>query len=104
MHAHAAGANPEAFIAYGVTSVRDTGGSIVGSSELADRAEASDDPIPRYFFSGEIFEGEHPYWGMGFSRFRDDDHARAYVRRFKAAGASFIKVYPSLAVAAAARW
>jgi imidazolonepropionase-like amidohydrolase len=96
MHAHAAGANPEAFIAYGVTSVRDTGGSVVGSSELGDRAEASDDPIPRYFFSGEIFEGERPYWGDGFLQIQDDDHARAYVRRFKAAGASFVKVYPSL--------
>jgi imidazolonepropionase-like amidohydrolase len=96
MHVHAAGADPEAFIAYGVTSVRDTGGSIVGSNEIADRAEASDDPIPRYFFSGEIFEGEHPYWGDGFLQIHDDDDARAYVRRFKAAGASFIKVYPSL--------
>jgi imidazolonepropionase-like amidohydrolase len=96
MHAHAAGANQEAFIAYGVTSVRDTGGSIVVSRELADRADASDVPIPRYFFSGEIFEGELPYWGDGFLQIQDDDHARAYVRRFKDAGASFIKVYPSL--------
>ena len=96
MHAHAAGANQEAFLAYGVTSVRDTGGSIVASSELVDRAETSDDPIPRYFFSGEIFEGVHPYWGDGFLQIQDADHARAYVRRFKAAGASFIKVYPSL--------
>jgi imidazolonepropionase-like amidohydrolase len=96
MHAHASGANQEAFIAYGVTSVRDTGGSIVASRELADRADASADPIPRYFFSGEIFEGGHPYWGDGFLQIQDDEHARAYVRRFAAAGASFIKVYPSL--------
>jgi imidazolonepropionase-like amidohydrolase len=96
MHAHAAGANQEAFIAYGVTSVRDTGGSIVVSNEIVDRAESSDDPIPRYFFSGEIFEGAHPYWGDGFLQIDDPDDARAYVRRFKAAGASFIKVYPSL--------
>ncbi len=96
MHAHAVGANPEAFIAYGVTSVRDTGGSIVGSSELVDRAEASEDPIPRYFYAGEIFEGEHPYWGDGFLQIQDDDHARAYVGRFKSAGAWFVKVYPSL--------
>jgi imidazolonepropionase-like amidohydrolase/Tol biopolymer transport system component len=96
MHAHAAGANQEAFIAYGVTSVRDTGGSIVGSNEIADRAEASADPIPRYFFAGEVFEGEHPYWGDGFLQIQNENDARAYVRRFKAAGASFIKVYPSL--------
>ncbi len=96
MHAHAAGANQGAFIAYGVTSVRDTGGSIVGSNEIADRAEGSDDPIPRYFFAGEIFEGVHPYWGDGFLQIQNEDDARAYVRRFKGAGASFIKVYPSL--------
>ena len=96
MHAHASVANQAAFIAYGVTSVRDTGGSIVGSSEILDRAETSGDPIPRYFFSGEIFEGEHPYWGDGFLQIVTAEDARAYVRRFKAAGASFIKVYPSL--------
>jgi imidazolonepropionase-like amidohydrolase/Tol biopolymer transport system component len=96
MHAHAAGANQEAFIAYGITSVRDTGGSILGSNEITNRAGASDDPIPRYFFSGEIFEGEHPYWGDGFLQIPTADDARAYVRRFRAAGASFIKVYPSL--------
>jgi hypothetical protein len=96
MHAHAAGANQDAFIAYGVTSVRDTGGSIVGSGEIADRAEASEDPIPRYFYAGEIFEGEHPYWGDGFLQIQDEEQARAYVGRFKAAGVSFIKVYPSL--------
>jgi imidazolonepropionase-like amidohydrolase/dipeptidyl aminopeptidase/acylaminoacyl peptidase len=96
MHAHAAGANQEAFIAYGVTSVRDTGGSIVGSGEIVDRAETSDDPIPGYFFSGEIFEGARPFWGDGFLQIDDADGARAYVRRFQAAGASFIKVYPSL--------
>jgi imidazolonepropionase-like amidohydrolase/Tol biopolymer transport system component len=96
MHAHAGSANQEAFIAYGVTSVRDTGGSIVGSNEIADRSESSDDPIPRYFFAGEIFEGAHPYWGDGFLQIQDADEARAYVRRFNAAGASFIKVYPSL--------
>jgi imidazolonepropionase-like amidohydrolase/Tol biopolymer transport system component len=96
MHAHAAGANQGAFIAYGVTSVRDTGGTIVGSNEIADRAEGSDDPIPRYFFAGEIFEGEHPYWGDGFLQIQNEEDAGAYVRRFKGAGASFIKVYPSL--------
>ena len=96
MHAHASGANQAAFIAYGVTSVRDTGGTVAGSSELADRAESGDDPIPRFFFSGEIFEGETPYWGDAFLQIENEDDARAYVRRFKTAGASFIKVYPSL--------
>jgi imidazolonepropionase-like amidohydrolase/Tol biopolymer transport system component len=96
MHAHAGGANPEAFIAYGITTVRDTGGSLAGTSEIVDRAEATDEAIPRYVFSGEIFEGEHPYWGDGFLQIQSEAEARAYVRRFKAGGASFIKVYPSL--------
>src|SRR5262249_24365543 len=48
------------------------------------------------FFAGEIFEGARPYWGDAFLQIQSDDDARTYVRRFKASGASFVKVYPSL--------
>ena len=55
MHAHVwelvSAANLDAFIAYGVTALRDPGG---GSSPwmrtLVDRSEFTNDPVPRVFF------------------------------------------------------
>ncbi len=96
MHEHSGSASPDAFVGYGVTSLRDTGGWLGGLASLADRGETSADPLPRYFYAGEIFEGVRPFWGDGFLMIRDEDDARAYVRRFKEWGARFIKVYPSL--------
>jgi imidazolonepropionase-like amidohydrolase len=95
-HVHAGGANQASLIACGVTSARDVGGSIAGSNALKDRGDSSAGPIPRYFFSGEIFEGEHPFWGDGFLQIYDEQGAREYVRRFKEWGADFIKIYPPL--------
>lgn len=96
MHVHAVGANEEAFLAYGVTSVRDTGGGLAILNALQDRSDLTGNPTPRYFYSGEIFEGQHPYWGDGFLQIDNADDARVYVQRLHQAGASFIKVYPSL--------
>jgi imidazolonepropionase-like amidohydrolase len=95
-HVHSGGANEEAFLAYGVTSLRDTGGGLASLGAMEDRSEFTNLPVPRYFYSGEIFEGEHPYWGDGFLQIDNEQDARDYVRRFKQWGASFIKVYPSL--------
>jgi Tol biopolymer transport system component/imidazolonepropionase-like amidohydrolase len=100
LHVHAAWAdheaNPDAFIAYGVTSVRDTGGRLDLLNTLADRGELTADPLPRYFYSGEIFEGARPNWGDAFLQVAREEDARAHVRLWKASGAQFIKVYPSL--------
>ena len=95
-HVHAGGANQASLIAYGVTSARDVGGSITGFNALKDRSESGTGPVPRYFFSGEIFEGENPTWGDGFLQIYDEPSAREYVRRFKEWGADFIKIYPAL--------
>jgi imidazolonepropionase-like amidohydrolase len=99
-HVHSVWANQQAsedaFIAYGVTSVRDVGGRLDIAEALQDRGESSDLPIPRYFYSGEIFEGLMPMWGDAFLEIATPDEARTYVRRWKADGAEFIKVYPSL--------
>jgi imidazolonepropionase-like amidohydrolase/Tol biopolymer transport system component len=95
-HVHAGGANQASLLAYGVTSARDVGGSITWFNSLKDRSESSADPVPRYFFSGEIFEGENPTWGDGFLQIYDEPSAREYVRRFKEWGADFIKIYPAL--------
>lgn len=96
-HAHTGDANPEAFIGYGITSVRDTGYNLDQLVALEDRSEHSGEPLPRYFYAGELFEGERPYWGdRGSLLITNEQDARDYVRRFKALGVSFIKVYPSL--------
>jgi imidazolonepropionase-like amidohydrolase/Tol biopolymer transport system component len=100
LHVHAAWANhetnPDAFIAYGITSVRDTGGRLDLLNTLSDRGELTADPLPRYFFSGEIFEGTRPIWGDAFLQIASEDDARAHVRLWKERGSHFIKVYPSL--------
>jgi imidazolonepropionase-like amidohydrolase/Tol biopolymer transport system component len=99
-HVHSAWANheadPDTFLAYGITSVRDTGGGLETLSALADRGASTADPIPRYFFSGEIFEGGQPIWGDAFLQLYTAEEVRDHVKRWKERGAHFIKVYPSL--------
>jgi imidazolonepropionase-like amidohydrolase/Tol biopolymer transport system component len=100
LHVHSAWANheiePDVFLAYGVTSVRDTGGSLDLLGAHAERGAISGDPVPRYFFSGEIFEGAAPLWGDAFLQMDNPEDARNHVRAWKERGAHFIKVYPSL--------
>ena len=96
-HVHCGDANAEAFIAYGITAVRDTGYNLNQLNALADRSERTDAALPRYFYSGELFESQRPYWGdRGSLLISNDLDARDYVRRLKTLGVSFIKVYPSL--------
>ncbi len=103
LHAHAVGsrghsnASQEDFVAYGVTSVRDPGGQwLAWQNALVDRGDASSDPVPRYYFAGDTFEGEQPLHGDVFLQIFDEDDARDYVRRYKQWGAQFIKVMPSV--------
>ncbi|MBV9506306.1 MAG: PD40 domain-containing protein [Acidobacteriia bacterium] len=99
-HVHTAWANQkitdDSLIAYGVTTVRDTGSRIDWINALKDRADSSNMPIPRYFASGDIFEGLMPLWGDAFLEIATPEEARAYVKEWKELGADFIKVYPSL--------
>ena len=90
MHVHASGTNQAALLAYGVTSVRDLGGRIAWLSALADRAVATSDPVPRYFFTGEHFTQTH-----GVLIF-DEDDARTYVGIWKDRGAHLLKVHSPL--------
>jgi Tol biopolymer transport system component len=91
--AYTAGFDPIPLIAYGVTSLRDMEGSFPWMNALKDRGELSAVPIPRYFFSGGIFEGEHPEWGDNFLLIYDETSAREYVRQCKEWGAGCIKLY-----------
>jgi Tol biopolymer transport system component/imidazolonepropionase-like amidohydrolase len=100
-HMHTAWANQQtsadSIIAYGITSVRDTGSRLDLINALKDQAEATNLPIPRYFASGDIFEGMMPLWGDAFLEITTKEEAREYVREWKALGADFIKAYDSLA-------
>jgi Tol biopolymer transport system component/imidazolonepropionase-like amidohydrolase len=89
-------ANEDAFIAFGITSVRDTGGTLDLLTALDDRSDLTALPAPRYFYSGEIFEGTMPHWGDAFYTIGTEQEARAEVRNLAAWGADFVKVYPSL--------
>jgi len=91
MHVHGSFANQKAFIAYGVTSVRDLGGWLPTLNALSDRADASNDPVPRYFSTGEHLHGADP--GELGSVIFDEATARAEVRRRKDGGAQFIKAH-----------
>lgn len=84
-----------AFLPYGITSVRDVGGLLKSLTALADRSEATGDPVPRYFFSGPIFSGLEPLRD-GVSQISllldNQDDARSYVRRWNEWGVHFIKI------------
>lgn len=90
-------ADPETFLAYGLTSVRETGGRLETLCALADRGALTGDTVPRYVFSCEIFEGAQPMWGDDASlQIYTAEDARNHVQRAKQRGAFFVKVYPSL--------
>ena len=96
LHVHAArpsrAAYQAAFLAYGVTSVRDTGSDLLWTRALVDRDETTRDPVPRHFFAGDIFDG--PSSGLGQPTWiHDENDARTYVRRWHDRGVHFIKVY-----------
>lgn len=100
LHVHSAWSNneiePDVFLAYGITAVRDTGGRLDLLGARDERGRISGNPVPRCFFSGEIFEGASPLWGDAFLQIYDKEDVQNHVRAWKACGAHFIKVYPSL--------
>jgi Tol biopolymer transport system component/imidazolonepropionase-like amidohydrolase len=99
-HMHTAWSNEQitedSLIAYGITSVRDVGSRLDLMNALKDRGDFSLLPVPRYFASGDIFEGLMPLWGDAFLEITSKEEAREYVRRWKGLGADFIKLYASL--------
>lgn len=99
-HVHSAWENQQItedkLIAYGVTSIRDVGSRLDLINSLRDKGYFTDLPVPRYFASGEIFEGLAPLWGDAFYEITSLQEARDYVHYSKAHGADLIKVYASL--------
>lgn len=93
---HSVGEDQHVFLAYGVTSVREPGGEPGWTKALSDRSEATNDPVPRYFFAGEYFEGTHSLSGDLSLLIDNEEDARTYVRRLKESGVHFLKIYASL--------
>jgi hypothetical protein len=89
---------PQSFLSWGVTSVRDTGGMMQDLAPVIARMRAPGATAPRVFFSGPLLDGQQvvydgdarPLIGTQNS---DAEQARENVRRLKAGGADFIKIY-----------
>jgi Tol biopolymer transport system component len=108
MHVHATAGGwlrsefQEAWLAYGVTSVREAENGLAFSTTLVDRSEATSDPVPRYFFSGNVFCGELgplPWETVPIAVsfvVSDESDVRTYVRRWSERGVNFIKTHPCL--------
>ena len=97
LHTEVTGAYQKALLAYGVTSVRDVGAPLPLVSALADRGEFTPNPVPRYFYSGDSFEGVQPDPPPQYKvKPTSPEEARRYVRLWDQMGVSFIKVHPPI--------
>lgn len=83
--------NQTAYVAYGVTTVRDMGGGAAWVAALAERSSLTSSPIPRYLYPGDFLVGRPRDFASGLL-LRSADQVRSGIRRHKDAGASFIKV------------
>jgi Tol biopolymer transport system component len=86
----------QAFLVYGVTSVRDVGSWFPRVKALADHSQATNQPVPRYFFQGQTFSRADFRWNTNPLWIYDEEDARTYVRRLKERQAKFIKAWPYL--------
>ena len=89
---------PGAFLDYGVTSVRDTGGLLDDLLPIVESLRNGDSPAPRVFYSGPLLDGDTVvYDGESAPEIgvRNDtaQTARQNVERLVSNGASFIKIY-----------
>jgi hypothetical protein len=91
-------AMPGLFLAYGVTSVRDTGGPLEAMLPVVERLRSGEGPAPRVFFAGPLLDGSAVVYDgvnlplLGIAN-PDPEVARANVARLAEAGVDFIKIY-----------
>ena len=83
------------FLAYGVTTVRDTGNDLPWI--LQCRAEWRDRPWPRILSLGPLIDGDPPGHALVAHRVSNTESAVAAVRETAAAGVDGIKLYASIA-------
>lgn len=89
---------PDAFLRYGITSVRDTGGLLHKLLPVVERMRSPSVLAPRVYYSGPLLDGDFVvYDGVSApeigTRNVNVDDAEATVAALKEAGASFIKIY-----------
>ncbi|MEN8374775.1 MAG: amidohydrolase family protein [Gemmatimonadota bacterium] len=87
------------FLAHGITSLRDVGART--DSSLALRGRWQEEPLgPNLFIAGHPIDGDPPNWPDAFPDVplivRTPEEARDAVRRAKAEGVDFIKLYNAL--------
>lgn len=85
-----------AYIAYGVTTVRDMGESLSWVKSLADRSKLTTTPIPRYLYSGDLLQGKYKNLSDSFTLIRSKSQIQSEVARHYELGAQLIKSYADL--------
>lgn len=93
-HAHFLRWEGPQFLAYGVTTIRDTGNPL--DWILARRQEAPGELWPRIFCQGPLIDGPNPRHPLVSLACRDETEAVAAVRDTAAAGVDGIKLYNRL--------
>jgi len=88
----------ELFLAYGITSVRDTGGLLSEVLPVVESMRAEESIAPRVFYAGPLLDGQHVvYDGNGRPeigiQIESVEEAQVRVRELHEQGVSFIKVY-----------
>ena len=100
-HVHCLDLEPRAFLAYGVTTIRDAGGPLLRLQQLQELIESDRIVGPRLFFCGPSFDGPAAFDGYASSIDGMDIHnegeAVGRVRRLRRGGADYIKLYERLA-------
>src|SRR5262249_59170607 len=79
--------------AYGVTRVRDPGGSLSLHRLLRDRIAQGWHTGPRMFFAGPVLDGATPVWPAMSIKVDTPDRARGAVEFLASQGVDLIKVY-----------
>ena len=85
-----------AYIAYGVTTVRDMGESLSWVKALADRSKLTNAPIPRYAYPGNLFQGKYDHLAESFTNIRYKSQVQPEIKRYYESGVQFIKSYADL--------
>jgi imidazolonepropionase-like amidohydrolase len=91
-HAHAARWTLSRFLAYGVTTVRSSGGPLDSSVALRDEVGLMTTPGPRLYIAGAVIDGSPPVSPDAIAVANGDDARRA-VDRLTLVSADFAKVY-----------
>src|SRR5262249_42196563 len=100
MHAHTTGQHAREkeeilhlYLAYGVTTVRDTGGNLTQLRLLRDALSSGKTLRPRLFFAGPLLAGIPPVWPAMSILVDTPQRGRSAVQFLADQGVNWIKVY-----------